>query len=72
MSRTMSRTLYAIRASRSGASIFGAAEGWVKNDGQVQTFRTMAKAEAEAKRLNDGLTTRNVSYRADEYDPFDF
>lgn len=68
----MTKTLYAIRASRSAGSIFGAAESWVKVDGQVQTFRTMKKAEAEAKRLNDNLTTRNVSYRADEYDPFSF
>jgi hypothetical protein len=68
----MTKTLYAIRASRGAGSIFGAAEGWVKVDGQVQTFRTMKKAEAEATRLNAGLSTRNVSYRADEYDPYGF
>ncbi len=68
----MTKTLYAVRAIRLASSIFGAAESWVKVDGQVQTFRTMKKAKAEADRLEAGLTTRNVRYVADEYDPYSF
>jgi len=63
---------YAIRAIRSGASIFGAAEAWVKDQGQVETFPTMEKAEAQAKRYNDSLSTGNVRYVAAEYDGFPF
>lgn len=64
---------YAIRASRGAGSMFGAALSWCKDEsGQVQTFPKREKAEAEARRLNEGTTSRNVQYWAEEYDGFDF
>lgn len=55
---------YGVMARRSAASICGAAESWVKQDGNFLIFGTYEEAAAEAERLNDrmGLVNRTVEY----------
>jgi len=55
---------YGILARRSAASICGAAESWVKQDGNSLIFGTYEEAAAEAERLNDrmGPVNRTVEY----------
>lgn len=58
---------YAIRAFRSSNSMFGAAEGWVKNAaGNVKTFGTLEEAKNEATRLWT-IAPANVTYEARVY-----
>ena len=55
---------YGVLARRSAASICGAAESWVKQDGNSLIFETYEEAAAEAERLNDrmGPVNRTVEY----------
>ena len=53
---------YGIWAKRSSASVFGAAEAWVKKDGQPLTFSSYGEAAAEADRLMERIVAANVSY----------
>lgn len=62
------KTTYGVWAVRSGASIFGHAEGWCKEDGKPFEFDTCEAAEAYARKMN-GQTTANVHYYAQEKEP---
>lgn len=53
---------YGIIASRSAASVCGAATAWLKNDGEPVEFETYAQAAEEAHRLNTQSRSPNVSY----------
>jgi hypothetical protein len=55
---------FRILAVRSRASMFGAAEAWVKRDGEIVEFPTMAAAEAQAKAYNQWMRSGNVCYLA--------
>ena len=61
-------TTYGIWAVRSGASIFGHAEAWCKEDGKPLEFNTREAAEAYAREMNS-KTTANVHYYAQEKEP---
>ena len=52
-------TTYGVWAVRSGASIFGHAEAWCKEDGKPLEFDTREAAEAYAREMNS-KTTANV------------
>ena len=58
-------TTYGVWAVRSGASIFGHAEAWCKEDGKPLEFDTHGAAEAYAREMNI-KTTANVHYYAQE------
>ncbi|WP_041706774.1 hypothetical protein [Ruminiclostridium cellulolyticum] len=60
---------YEIWAKRSGASIFGAAEAWLKSDGKPIIFNTYEEAKATADSLMKKIVTVNVSYRPKEMKP---
>ena len=45
-------TTYGVWAVRSGASIFGHAEAWCKEDGKPLEFDTREAAEAYARKMN--------------------
>lgn len=53
---------YGIWAKRSGASIFGAAEAWLKSDGKPMIFNTYEEAKATADSLMEKIGTAKVSY----------
>ena len=55
---------YGILARRSAASVCGAAESWVKQDGRPLVFGTYEEAVVEAERLNGrmGPVNRTVEY----------
>ena len=57
--------VYGVWAVRSGASIFGRAEGWCKEDGKPLEFDTEKMAQDYAAEMN-GRTTANVHYYAQE------
>lgn len=59
---------YGVWAVRSGASIFGYAESWCKEDGKPLEFDTKAAAEAYAREANRH-TTANVQYFVREKEP---
>ena len=61
-------TTYGVWAVRSGASIFGHAEAWCKEDGKPLEFDTREAAEAYARKMNN-KTTANVHYYAQEKEP---
>lgn len=61
-------TTYGVWAVRSGASIFGHAESWCKEDGKPLEFDTREAAEAYAREMNQ-KTTVNVHYYAQEKEP---
>ena len=61
-------TTYGVWAVRSGASIFGHAEAWCKEDGKPLEFDTREAAEAYAREMNS-KTTANVHYYAQEKEP---
>ena len=61
-------TTYGVWAVRSGASIFGHAEAWCKEDGKPLEFDTRESAEAYAREMNS-KTTANVHYYAQEKEP---
>ena len=58
-------TVYGVWAVRSGASIFGHAEAWCKEDGKPLEFDSRETAEAYAREMNS-KTTANVHYYAQE------
>lgn len=60
--------IYGVWAVRSGASIFGRAEGWCKEDGKPLEFATREAAEDYAKEANRH-TTVNVHYYVQEKEP---
>lgn len=60
--------VYGVWAVRSGASIFGRAEGWCKEDGKPLEFDTEKMAQDYAAEMN-GRTTANVHYYAQEKEP---
>lgn len=53
---------YGIWARRSAASVCGAAEAWLKREGEPVTFDTYEEAAAEAERLRKNCVSLNVSY----------
>jgi len=55
---------YGIWARRSAASVCGASEAWVKQDGEPLTFDTYEEAASEARRLIENTRTPNVAYFA--------
>ncbi len=57
---------YGIWASRSTASVLGAAEAWLKRDGEPVTFGSYEEAAAEAERQMRDKGTPNLSYVAKE------
>lgn len=59
---------YGVWAVRSGASIFGRAEAWCKEDGKPLEFATKEAAEAYAEDCSSH-TTANVQYFAKEKEP---
>jgi len=61
-------TTYGVWAVRSGASIFGHAEAWCKENGKPLEFDTRETAEAYAREMNS-KTTANVHYYAQEEEP---
>lgn len=61
-------TVYGVWAVRSGASIFGHAEAWCKEDGKPLEFDSRETAEAYAREMNS-KTTANVHYYAQEKEP---
>ena len=61
-------TTYGVWAVRSGASIFGHAEAWCKEDGKPLEFDTREAAEAYAREMNSKTST-NVHYYAQEKEP---
>ena len=54
-------TTYGVWAVRSGASIFGHAEAWCKEDGKPLEFDSREAAEAYAREMNSKTST-NVHY----------
>lgn len=62
------KTTYGVWAVRSGASIFGHAEAWCKENGNPLEFDTHEAAEAYAKKMNS-QTIANVYYYAQEKEP---
>ena len=66
--RSGKETTYGVWAVRSGASIFGHAEAWCKEDGKPLEFDTREAAEAYAREMNS-KTTANVHYYAQEKEP---
>ena len=61
-------TTYGVWAVRSGASIFGHAEAWCKEDGKPLEFDSREAAEAYAREMNSKTST-NVHYYAQEKEP---
>lgn len=60
---------YGVWAVRSAASGCGAAEAWLKENGDPLRFDTIEQAAANADRLNAGLGTANVHYCPREAGP---
>lgn len=60
--------IYGVWAVRSGASIFGRAEAWCKEDGKPLEFISKETAEDYARELNNH-TTVNVHYSVKEKEP---
>ena len=60
---------YGVWAVRSAASVCGAAEAWLKDNGEPLRFDTMEQAAEYADRLNAGLATGNVRYYPKEAGP---
>ncbi|XBX09334.1 hypothetical protein QMP26_15585 [Enterocloster clostridioformis] len=60
--------IYGVWAVRSGASIFGRAEAWCKEDGKPLEFTSKEAAGEYAKELNSH-TTANVHYSVKEKEP---
>lgn len=59
---------YGVWAVRSGASMFGAAEAWCKENGEPVTFPTMEQAAQYAKEMNEFMRSANVHYYEKELD----
>jgi len=57
---------YGVWDVRSGASIFGHAEAWSKNDGVPLVFATIEDARKQAERYNAEMATANTHYSAKE------
>lgn len=53
---------YGVWAKRSAASVFGAAEAWLKSEGKPMTFDTYEEAKATADSLMKSIGTANVTY----------
>lgn len=60
--------IYGVWAVRSGASIFGRAEAWCKEDGKPLEFTSKEAAEDYAKKAGSH-TTANVHYYVKEKEP---
>lgn len=60
---------YGVWAVRSAASICGAAEAWLKENGEPLRFDTMEQAAEYAEKLNAGICTANVHYYPKEAGP---
>lgn len=59
---------YGIWARRSAASVCGASEAWVKQNGKPLTFDTYEEAAAQTRRLIENTHTPNVAYFAKAMD----
>ena len=59
---------YGVLARRSTASVCGAAESWVEQDGRLMTFGSYEEAAVDSERLNDriGPSNRTVEYFPEE------
>ena len=60
--------IYGVWSVRSGASIFGQAEAWCKEDGTPLVFTSKEAAEDYAKKAGSH-TTANVHYYVKEKEP---
>lgn len=60
--------VYGVWAVRSGASIFGCAEGWCKEDGKPLEFDTEKVAQDYADEAGRHATA-NISYYVEEKEP---
>ena len=60
---------YGVWAVRSAASIFGRAEAWCKEDGELLMFTTEERANELANALNKSNTSANVRYFVREMEP---
>lgn len=60
---------YGVWAKRSAASVFGAAESWVKTDGKPLVFDTREQAAENAAALMKNIGTAKVSYFPKEMEP---
>ena len=56
-------TTYGVWAVRSGASIFGHAEAWCKEDGKPLEFDTREAAEAYARKMNNPPPMSIITHR---------
>jgi hypothetical protein len=54
--------VYAIKAVRSAASVFGPAEALLKSAGRVRKFPTREAAKAEARALKASVENENLTY----------
>jgi hypothetical protein len=68
MVKITTREFWAIRATRSGASMFGSASALLKQDGKVLIFPTERKAKAHVAKIEAKVTSPNISYHAEEID----
>jgi len=59
---------YRVLAIRSANSMFGAAQGYCKEDGVELHFDTKELADQYADHLDSVTTSKNVSYEVQEYD----
>ena len=58
---------YRILCIRSGASQFGAATAWAKDNGGILEYATLDEAKAQALKWNGSRVSGNVTYAAKEY-----
>ncbi|MGB7948844.1 MAG: hypothetical protein WCH75_14255 [Candidatus Binatia bacterium] len=61
--------MYRILCDRSPARELGSGLTWLKQDGRIVEFLTMAEAGAKAKELNESRNVNTVKYTAHEFDP---
>lgn len=60
---------FGIWAVRSAASVYGAAEAWLKDGGRPLLFDTLEEADGHAQYLNAGRASTNIRYYAKEAEP---
>lgn len=59
---------YGVWSVRSGNSIFGSAEAWLKNDEEPFVFGTYDEAAAKAEETSKSMNSTNLRYYAKEID----
>lgn len=64
---TETKEQFGVWCQRARSSVFGAAEAWMKVNGEVWLADTEAAAKAEADRLNTNRVSPHVGYSARRY-----